>query len=83
MNWKQNKKQISIQWKSQNTTCVREYGSLSLRLLLLGGGKHKGVIDSITEDLFDGSLLYIIKAKGGAMVPVREGAIKERPSVKK
>ena len=49
----------------------------------MGGGKHKGVIDSITEDLFDGSLLYIIKAKGGAMVPVREGAIKERPSVKK
>ena len=49
----------------------------------LGGGRHKGVVDSIVKDIFDGSTLYLVKAKGGAVVPVREEAMTERPSIKK
>ena len=41
----------------------------------LGGGRHKGIIDNIVPDMFDGSVLYIIKTKGGAVVPVREDAM--------
>lgn len=49
----------------------------------LGGGRHKGVVDSVTTDIFDGSTLYLVKAKGGAVVPVREEAMTERPIIKK
>lgn len=33
------------------------------------------MIDNIVPDMFDGSVLYIIKTKGGAVVPVREDAM--------
>ena len=45
--------------------------------LLWGGGRHRGIIDNIVADMFDKSVLYIVKAKGGAVVPVREEAIEE------
>ena len=43
----------------------------------LGGGRHRGIIDNIVADMFDKSVLYIVKAQGGAVVPVREEAIEE------
>lgn len=41
----------------------------------LGGGRHRGRIENIVRDMFDGSILYLIKTKGGAIIPAREGAI--------
>ena len=48
---------------------------MSLRTRLHLGGRHRGIIDNIVPDMFDGSVLYIIKTKGGVVVPVREDAI--------
>lgn len=49
---------------------VCRYGHISA-----WGGRHRGIIDNIVSDIFDGSVLYIIKTKGGVVVPVREDAI--------
>lgn len=49
----------------------------------LGGGRHRGLIENIVSDIFDGSVLYLIKTKGGAIVPVREGAIEAYRKTKK
>lgn len=49
----------------------------------LGGGKHRGVIENIEKDMFDGTTLYLVKTKGGAIVPVREGAISPYKTKKK
>lgn len=43
-----------------------------------GGGRHKGVIDAIVPDMFDGSVLYIVKSSSGIVVPVREDALDHR-----
>lgn len=43
----------------------------------LGGGRHRGIIDDIVADMFDKLVLYIVKTKGGTVVPVREEAIEE------
>lgn len=47
------------------------------RHISAGGGRHRGIIDNIVADMFDKSVLYIVKTKGGAVVPVREEAIEE------
>lgn len=44
----------------------------------LGGGRHKGLIDDIVPDMFDGSILYIVKTADGFVVPVREDALSHR-----
>lgn len=44
----------------------------------LGGGRHKGVIDAVVADMFDGSILYIVKTTSGFVVPVREDALDHR-----
>lgn len=49
-------------------------GDFSIR----GGGRHKGVIDVIVPDMFDGSVLYIVKSSSGIVVPVREDALDHR-----
>lgn len=48
-------------------------GDFSIR-----GGRHKGVIDAIVPDMFDGSVLYIVKSSSGIVVPVREDALDHR-----
>lgn len=48
-------------------------GDLSIR-----GGRHKGVIDAIVPDMFDGSILYIVKTNSGVVIPVREDALDHR-----
>lgn len=47
-----------------------------------GGGRHKGVIDAVVPDMFDGSILYIVKTNSGIVVPVREDALDHRASRK-
>lgn len=42
------------------------------------GGRHKGTIDAIVPDMFDGSVLYIVKSSSGIVVPVREDALGHR-----
>ena len=44
----------------------------------LGGGRHKGVIDAVVSDMFDGSILYIVKTNSGVIIPVREGTLDHR-----
>ena len=41
---------------------------------VLGGGRHRAKIENIVEDMFDGTILYLVKIKG-TVVPVREGAM--------
>lgn len=48
------------------------------RVFSIRGGRHKGVIDAIVPDMFDGSILYIVKATSGIVVPVREDALSHR-----
>lgn len=43
-----------------------------------GGGRHKGVIDAVVPDIFDGSILYIVKTNSGIVVPVRQDALDHR-----
>lgn len=42
---------------------------------VIGGGRHRGVIENVVRDMFDDSILYLVKTKGGHVVPVRDGAI--------
>lgn len=42
------------------------------------GGRHKGVIDAVVSDMFDGSILYIVKTNSGVVIPVREDALNHR-----
>lgn len=44
----------------------------------LGGGRHKGVIDAVVSDMFDSSILYIVKTNSGVVIPVREDALDHR-----
>lgn len=46
----------------------------SSRNLCSRGGRHRGKIENIVKDMFDGTVLYLVKIKG-TVVPVREGAI--------
>ena len=47
------------------------------------GGRHKGVIDAVVADMFDGSILYIVKSTSGFVIPVREDALDHRGRRKK
>ena len=46
------------------------------------GGKHRGVIENIVRDMFDGTILYLIKTCG-VVIPAREEAIEGYKSNKK
>lgn len=48
----------------------------------LGGGKHRGVVENIVKDMFDDSILYLVKTCG-VVIPVREEAMSEYKSKKK
>lgn len=43
---------------------------------LLGGGRHRGVIENVVKDMFDYSTLYLVKTCG-AVIPAREEALEE------
>ena len=40
----------------------------------LGGGRHRGIIENIVADMYDGSPLFLVRIKGD-IVAVREGAM--------
>ena len=39
-----------------------------------GGGKHRGIIENVVADMYDGTPLFLVKIKGDVVV-VREGAM--------
>ena len=42
----------------------------------LGGGRHRGVIENVVKDMFDDTILYLVKTCG-TVVPAREEALEE------
>lgn len=48
---------------------------------LLGGGRHRGVIENVVRDMFDGTILYLVSTRG-SVIPAREEALEAYKSKK-
>lgn len=48
----------------------------------LGGGRHRGVVENVVRDMFDNTILYLVKTCG-VVIPAREEAIENYKSRKK
>lgn len=46
------------------------------------GGKHRGVVENVVKDMFDGSILYLVSTCK-TVIPVREEAVEEYKSKRK
>ena len=55
------------------------YGS---RDLSAGGGRHRGVVENVVRDMFDNTILYLVKTCG-VVIPAREEALEGYKSRKK
>ena len=40
-------------------------------------GRHRGVVENVVQDMFENSPLYLVRTKGGKVIPVREEAMEE------
>lgn len=47
-----------------------------------GGGRHRGVIENVVKDMFDDTILYLVKTCG-VVIPAREEALESYKSRKK
>lgn len=50
---------------------------------VIGGGRHRGTIENIVQDMFDHTPLYLVRTKGGVIVSVGEAAIESYKSKNK
>ena len=48
----------------------------------LGGGRHRGVVENVVRDMFDSTILYLVKTCG-VVIPAREEALESYKSRKK
>ena len=48
----------------------------------IGGGRHRGVIENVVKDMFDDTILYLVKTCG-VVIPAREEALESYKSRKK
>lgn len=48
----------------------------------LGGGRHRGVVENVVRDMFDNTVLYLVKTCG-VVIPAREEALESYRTKKK
>lgn len=46
------------------------------------GGRHRGVVENIVQDMFDGTILYLVSTCGN-IIPAREEALEAYKSKKR
>lgn len=55
---------------------------LAWQKLLHSGGGHRGVIENVVRDMFDNTILYLVKTCG-VVIPAREEALESYKSKKR
>ena len=48
----------------------------------LGGGRYRGVVENVVRDMFDDTILYLVKTCG-VVIPAREEALESYKSRKR